>query len=102
MRRWRLLAAIVTVVALTLLAGACGGDDEEEDSPTATPPASQTPYGGGGATPPRPSQLPPEFIECMADQGIDLESSADAMHSPEAQQALRACLGSLHSGGGVR
>jgi hypothetical protein len=74
------------LAAVTLALAGCGDDDAD----------------GGDAdlTPPSPSgQLPPEFVECMADQGIDVESSPDAMHSPEAQEALQACFGSLHSGG---
>lgn len=100
MRRWPLPSAIVIVVALALLVGACGGGDDEVDNPPATPPASETPFGGGGATPPGATgQLPPEFIECMADQGFDIESP-DEVHSAP-QQALQACFGSLHSGGGT-
>jgi hypothetical protein len=74
------------LAAVTLALAGCGDDDAGG--------------GDGDLTPPSPSgQLPPEFVECMADQGIDVESSPDAMHSPEAQQALQACFGSLHSGG---
>jgi hypothetical protein len=35
----------------------------------------------------------------MADQGIDIESSPDALHSPGAQEAFQACQQFLHSGG---
>lgn len=82
-------APIMSLLAAVALALAGCGDDDAGG-------------GGGDPVPPSaPSQLPPEFVECMADQGIDLESSPDAMHSPEAQQALQACFGSLHSGGGA-
>lgn len=97
MRRRRLPSAIAILVALALLVGACGGDDED-DTPTAAPPASEAPL-GGGATPPSTGQLPPAFIDCMADQGYEIESSDDIHSAP--QQVLQACFGSLHSGGGT-
>jgi hypothetical protein len=34
----------------------------------------------------------------MADHGIDIESSPDALHSPGAQEAFQACQQFLHSG----
>lgn len=99
MRRRRPLAVIVTAVALASLVGACGDSDDEDGKPTATPPASETPFGGSGPTPPSASQLPPEFIQCMADQGFEIQSP-DEIHSAP-QQALQTCFGSLHSGGGT-
>jgi hypothetical protein len=80
------------VVALALLLGACGGDDED-DTPTAAPPASDAPF-GGGAPPPGTGQLPPEFIECMADRGYEVESPTDIHSAP--QDVLQACFGAIH------
>ena len=99
MRRWQLLSAIVTVVAPALLIAACGGGDDGDDKPPAPPPAAETPPGDGGAPPPSAGQLPPEFMQCMADQGYPIESP-DQVHSAP-QEILQACFGSLHGGGGA-
>jgi hypothetical protein len=93
-RRWVRLAAIVTVLALAALIGACGGGDDGDDSPPAPPPPSEVPFGNRDAPPPSASQLPPEFIECMAKKGYDVASSADIHSAPP--QVLQACFGSLH------
>ncbi|MQA74332.1 MAG: hypothetical protein GEU88_08355 [Solirubrobacterales bacterium] len=92
MRRLRALAALaLALVALALMLAACGGGDDEET--TTGPAPSEAP--GAGATPPSdPGALPPEFVQCMADQGFDVESSADIHSAP--QQVLQACFGSLH------
>jgi hypothetical protein len=97
-RRRGPLFAIAIVLALALLVGGCGGGDGKDDNTTATPPASETPFGGQGTAPQSdPGQLPPEFVECMVDQGFDIESSADIHSAPP--QVLQACFGSLHGGG---
>ena len=83
------LVALVVVIALVLLGG--GGDDA---GTTTTPVPAEAP--SGGATPPSVGALPPEFVECMEDQGIDAESIPDQIHSPEGD----ACFESLHGGGG--
>ncbi len=98
MRRWLLVSAIVTVVALALLIAACSGGDDGDDNPPAAPPASEAPPADGGATPPTAGQLPPEFMRCMADQGFPIESP-DEVHSAPLE-ILPACFGSLHGGGG--
>jgi hypothetical protein len=94
---WRPLAALVAMVALALLIGACSGDDGDDNSP-ASPPASVAPPGDGGAAPPSAGQLPPEFMQCMADQGFPIESPDDVHSAPQA--ILQACFGAFHGGGG--
>ena len=83
------LVGALALVALALALAACGGDGGEGNTePT-----------GGTTSPSAPTAFPPEFVECMADQGIDIESSPDALHSPGAQEAFQACQQFLHSGG---
>jgi hypothetical protein len=89
-------AALVVLVAIVLggLALAGGGNDTAENpaprdavevpTETATPPS-----GAGG--------LPPQFVQCMADQGYAIESADDIHTAPP--QVLQACFGSLHGGG---
>jgi hypothetical protein len=81
------LVALVVVAALVLLGG--GGDG----GTTTTPAPAEAP---GGAAPPSLDALPPEFIECMEDQGVDAESIPDQIHSPEGDT----CFNSLHGGAG--
>jgi len=47
--------------------------------------------------PTNPAALPPEFLECLADEGFDVEP--DEVHSVP-QQVLQTCFGSLHGGRG--
>jgi hypothetical protein len=82
-----LVALVAIVVGGIALAG--GGDEETTTSPPAEAPSA-------GTAPPSVSALPPEFVECMEDQGIDAESIPDQIHSPEGD----ACFESLHGGGG--
>ena len=80
----------LALVALALLLAACGGGDEE--APTTTSPASSA-----GSAAPSVGALPPGFVECMADQGVDLEAAPDlnaAVHSPEGDR----CFNTLHGG----
>jgi hypothetical protein len=79
-----LIAVVVGVIALA------GGDSED----TTTSPASRrtttedaTPRNAAGT-------LPPEFVDCMAEQGYEVDSP-DEIHSAP-PQALQACLASLH------
>ena len=93
----RLTPVIAVLVALApIVAGCSSGDDGDEE---ATPTPTQTPFGDGRDAPPAsPGQLPPEFMRCMADQGYDVESSADVHSAPP--QVLQACFTALHEGGG--
>ena len=90
------LGGASALVALALVLPACGGGDgggNTEPQPGVEAPAGDT------TSPSAPTDFPPEFVECMADQGIDIESSPDALHSPGAQEAFQACQQFLHSGG---
>ena len=93
MRRARTTAVILACLIL----GSCGGDDgaptpsPAPDRGAETPPETTPAPGGTGS-------LPPAFVECMADQGYTIESP-DAIHSAP-PQALQACFGALHQGGG--
>jgi hypothetical protein len=91
MRRPATIGAMVIGLALS----SCGGADKSASSTpapvdTVEPPAiTPSPTAAG--------QLPPAFIDCMADQGYAIES-ADQMHSVP-MQALQACLPALHGSG---
>jgi hypothetical protein len=95
------LVVVVAIVVVGIAAAGGGGDDEGTTAtPTTTPAPSEAP--SEGATPPSLGAFPPEFVECLADQGIDVESITseslvDVIHSPEGN----ACFGVLHQGGGV-
>ena len=84
----------VVLVALVLLLAACGGGDEE---PATSPAPAEAP--GGGAAPPSLGGLPPGIAECLADQGVVLESPDDLHSAP--QDVLNACFNALHQGGGA-
>jgi hypothetical protein len=92
----RRIAVPLTLAAFTL--AACGGGDDGN--------AGSTPEPGDGvdtpsqtATPNALGSLPPEFVQCLADQGVAI-ASPDEIHSLP-QQALQACFGSLHGSGGA-
>jgi hypothetical protein len=87
----RLRAVIALPVALVALA-ACGGGDDEAATPSPAPTSES-------AAPPNASGLPPEFVQCMTDQGFDIQSPDDIHTAP--QQVLQSCFGSLHQGGGA-
>ena len=85
----------MALVALALLLGACGGGDEGEETTTSPAPAAEAP--SGSPTAPSLDRFPPEFLACLQDQGIDLESVTDVsavIHSPEGNQ----CFDVLHGG----
>jgi hypothetical protein len=93
-------AAIAAAIALVFTLAACTGGDGAETNPAPrggveTPGASTTSPGSLGA-------FPPKFLECMADQGIDVSSSNnmfELFHSPGSQQAFQACVQFLHGSG---
>jgi hypothetical protein len=88
----------VGAVVIGLALASCGGDGKKATTSPAPPDTVETPREGappGGS----PEALPPEFLECMADQGFDI-SSPDDIHSAPTQM-LQACFGSLHEGGGA-
>ena len=97
MRRPRTLiaAALALVVVITLVvvvaAGGGGGDGETTTSPTPTEAPS------GDAAPPIPGGLPPGIAECLAEQGVRIDSPADLHSAPP--QVLQACFEALHGGG---
>jgi hypothetical protein len=93
MRARLLVVLALALVTIVLMLSACGGGDDEETTTDATPTESPT----GSAAPPSLSAFPPEFLDCLADQGIDLESVTDVsavIHSPEGEQ----CFDVLHGG----
>jgi hypothetical protein len=90
MRRSRRLLTILIAVLLALAVTACGGGDE---TGTTSAPASQSPLGGGTA-PSATRQLPPAFVQCMADQGYDVQPSDDIHSLPP--EALQQCFGTVH------
>ena len=96
MRRPRALIALaLALVALALLLAACGGGDDEDG--TTSPAPTEAP--SGGATPPSPGALPPELVECFADQGFEIESQTEIHSAPP--EVVQACFGALHQGGGA-
>jgi hypothetical protein len=93
-RHKTLIALVTTLVALALMLASCGGDDNEG---TTTSPAPAAAPPSGSAEPPSLSKFPPEFLACLEDQGIDLESVTDVsavIHSPEGKR----CFELLHGG----
>ena len=89
--RW----ALALVVVALPLAGCGGGDDDEET--TTTPPATAAP--SGGATAPSPSALPPQLLQCFADEGYEITSPAEIHSAPP--EVVQKCFSSLHGGGGA-
>ena len=92
MRRRGLVFVIAAALAVPL--GACGDDDREAKS---SPAPSQTPSEPSAPAPQDSvGQLPPAFLQCMADQGFDVTSSADIHSAP--QEVLQICFATLHEG----
>jgi hypothetical protein len=89
MKRHATIGALVIGLALS----GCGGDNEEATTTPAPSETTETPTQEA----PNPNALPPEFLQCMADQGFEI-SSADNIHSAP-PQILQACFQSLHEGG---
>jgi hypothetical protein len=82
--------ATIGAVVLALGLSACGGKNQEA---TTTP----TPSATRSETTPGPSALPPEFLDCMADQGYELSPTDDIHAAPP--ETLQTCFESLHQGG---
>ncbi len=82
-------AALVPVV---LGSTACG--HERRDHP---PPESGSEQRGPGTGQQGSGALPEELLECFADKGYDIESSAEIHSAPP--QVVQACFESLHQGG---
>jgi hypothetical protein len=89
------IAVALALFALALMFAACSGGDDEGATTSPTP----TEAPSGGATPPSPSALPPELVECFADQGFDLQSPTELHSAPP--QVVQECFGALHQGGGA-
>jgi hypothetical protein len=92
MRRPRAVIALaLTLIAIVIgaiaLAGGDGEDTKADPAPRRTTTGETTPPGAAGA-------LPPEFVDCMAEQGFEIDSPDDIHSAPP--QALQACFGSLH------
>ena len=83
----------VAVIGLAL--SSCGGDDKKAVTSPAPRDAVETPEPPASA----PGALPPEFVECMAEQGFEVTSSDDIHSAP--MRVLQMCFGSLHDGGGA-
>jgi hypothetical protein len=83
----------VALAMIAIIAGAialAGGDGDD----TSTSPASNESTTRRDSPPSATNALPPEFVDCMAEQGFNIDS-LDEMHSAP-PQALQACVGSLH------
>jgi hypothetical protein len=95
------LFVLVAIVVGGLAIAGDGGDDEGTTAtPTTTPATSRARSESAG--PPSLGALPPAFVQCLADQGVDVESITseslvDVIHSPSGS----ACFGVLHQGGGA-
>ncbi|MGH9013586.1 MAG: hypothetical protein ACRDZ1_06575 [Acidimicrobiia bacterium] len=92
-RRGVRIGGFLAALVLTLALAGCG-DDGDDGSPSdgATAPSAPAPH-----LP--PFELPPEFRDCMADEGIDIPASGDLPADVDPVQfdrALRACAELLH------
>jgi hypothetical protein len=82
------VALVMVIVIVLVLSG--GGGDDAGTTPT---PAPADALNGSAAAPGLAGALPPGFVECMEDRGIDAESiTSDQIHSPEGD----ACFQSIH------
>jgi hypothetical protein len=75
---------VAIIGALVIGLSSCGGDGERETARPA-PTATST-----------ESALPPEFLDCMADNGYDVERDGDIHSAP--MELLQRCFGALHGG----
>ena len=84
----RLLATAAVVVGL-VIAG-CGGDDGGDEETTTTAPSTELEAPSGATPPGGLGALPPGFVECMAEEGYDVQSPADIHSAPP--QVLQMCF----------
>jgi hypothetical protein len=89
------MAVALALVALALIFAACSGGDDDEASTSPAPTGAPN----GGATPPSPSALPPELLECFAENGYEIASPNELHSAPP--QVVQECFGALHQGGGA-
>jgi hypothetical protein len=83
-------------ISLALALAACGGDEANDGTTTNPSPAAEAPD-DSGSTSPNLSRFPPEFLQCLEDQGIDLESATDVSEVIHSGGADR-CFDQLHGG----
>jgi hypothetical protein len=93
----RLLAASLLIAALASPIAGCGGNDDDKDAATTPTPTNTPATPAPTAAPDSASQLPPAFLQCMADQGFTVTSTDDIHSAPP--DVLQACFGTLHGGG---
>jgi hypothetical protein len=91
---------VIALIAIVVVAAGGGGSEGPSATRATTPALSGTPR--ESAVSPNLEAFPRAFVQCLADQGIDVdsitsESLVDVVHSPEGN----ACFGVLHQGGGA-
>jgi hypothetical protein len=103
-------AALVVLVAIVAggiaIAGGSGDDEGDTAAPTTTQAPSDAP--GGSAAPQGLGAFPPQFLQCLADRGVDVEKIEsmdinELLHGGAVPpEVVSACFGVLHGGGGPR
>jgi hypothetical protein len=103
-------AALVVLVAIVVgtigIAGGSGDDEGKTATPAKNPAPSDAP-GGSAAPPGALGRFPPQFIQCLEDRGVDVESlegedPTEIFHGGAVPpEVLNACFGVLHGGGGA-
>ncbi len=91
MRRCRTVLAIA-LVPVALGFAACGHERREHEPPD---PGGQ--QGGPRSGEQGSGALPEPLLECFADKGYDIESSAEIHSAPP--EVVQACFESFHQGG---
>ena len=80
----------IGALAIALAFAGCGGDDGGDEETTTTAPSSELEAPGGATPPGGLGALPPGFVECMAEEGYDVQSPADIHSAPP--QVLQMCF----------
>jgi hypothetical protein len=99
------LVVLVAIVGGIAIAGDSGDDERTSAAPATTRAPSDAP--GGSAAPQGLGAFPPQFLQCLKDQGVDVEKieSTDPneiFHGGAVPpEVLNACFGVLHGGGGA-